>query len=63
MLLPRGVEPFLMEFDNDPEITIKRAFDYLKRRNWPINGKWLVVITNALAHDQVIDTLQLRHVE
>lgn len=63
LLLPWGVEPFLMEFDDDPEVTIKRAFEYLKRQDWPISGKWLVVITNVLAHDEVIDSLQLRKVD
>ena len=40
------------------------------RMRWPISsaasgatGTWLVVITNALAHDKVIDTMQLRQVE
>ena len=39
------------------------ALDYLKRREWAAPGDWLVVITNALADDKVIDTLQLRQVE
>jgi pyruvate kinase len=26
-------------------------------------GSWLVVITNALAHEKVIDTLQLRQID
>jgi pyruvate kinase len=36
---------------------------YLKRREWCDTGSWLVVITNALAHGKVIDTIQLRKVE
>jgi pyruvate kinase len=64
MLLPWGVEPFLMPFaDDDPEQTIKNALTYLKRRNWVPEGTWLVVITNALAHGKIIDTLQLRQIE
>lgn len=63
LLLPWGVEPFLMEFSEDPEQTILDALNYLKRRNWAKPGDCLVVITNALANDKVIDTLQLRHVE
>ncbi len=63
LLLPWGVEPFLMEFSDDPEQTILDAITYLKRRNWAKPGDCLVVITNALANDKVIDTLQLRHVE
>lgn len=63
LLLPWGVEPFLMDFSENPEQTILDALNYLKRRNWAKPGDCLVVITNALANDKVIDTLQLRHVE
>jgi pyruvate kinase len=63
LLLPWGVEPFLMEFSTDPEETIDNALAYLKRRDWCVEGNWLVVITNALAHTKVIDTMQLRQVE
>ena len=63
LLLPWGVEPFLMPFSEDPEKTILDALAYLKRREWCMKGTWLVVITNVLAHDKVIDTLQLRQVE
>ena len=52
-----------MEFSSDPEETIDNAFAYLKRREWCVEGTWLVVITNALAHTKVIDTMQLRQVE
>jgi len=63
LLLPWGVEPFLMEFSPDPEDTIRNAMAYLKRRDWCAEGTWLVVITNALAHEKVIDTIQLRRME
>lgn len=64
LLLPWGVEPFLMEFnEEDPEQTILNAIAYLKRREWVMSGSWLVVITNVLAGKKVIDTIQLRHVE
>ena len=63
LLLPWGVEPFLMPFCDDPEDTILNALAYLKRREWCGSGAWLVVITNALAHGKIIDTLQLRQVE
>jgi pyruvate kinase len=35
----------------------------LKRREWCGIGTWLVVITNALAHEKVIDTIQLRQID
>jgi pyruvate kinase len=63
LLLPWGVEPFLMKFSDDPEQTIIDAMDCLKKRGWCDSGTWLVVITNALASSQVIDTLQLRRIE
>ena len=60
LTLPYGVEPFLMEFSDDPERTIQDALGYLKRKEWCTPGTWLVVITNALASERVIDTMQLR---
>ena len=63
LLLPWGVEPFLMPFSDDPEETILNAIAYLKRREWCDKGTWIVVITNALAHDKIIDTIQLRQIE
>jgi len=63
LLLPWGVEPFLMEFSENPEDTIQNAMDTLKAKSWTRTGNWLVVITNALAQDKIIDTLQLRQVE
>ncbi len=62
LLLPWGVEPFLMEFSENPEETILSAMDVLKNKGWTQPGNWLVVITNALAQDKIIDTLQLRQV-
>ena len=52
-----------MEFSDDPEQTILDSLDYLKRKNWCQTGTWLVVITNALANEKIIDTMQLRIVE
>jgi len=63
MMLPWGVEPFLMDFSEDPEETIQNAISYLKRRDWVASGSWLVVITNVLAGKKIIDTIELRHVE
>ena len=48
LLLPWGVEPFLMPFSEDPEETVKNALAYLKRQHWADDGTWLVVITNVL---------------
>lgn len=58
-----GIEPFLMDFNEDPEQTIKDAFAMLIERGWIKKGQPLVVITNALAHGRVVDTLQLRYAD
>jgi len=63
LVLPWGVEPFFMEFSEDPEETIQNCIAYLKRRGWCKVGDWLVVITNVLAGAKIIDSTQLRHVE
>jgi len=62
LLLPWGVEPFLMPFSDDPEETVKNALAYLKRQDWADDGTWLVVITNVLAEGRIVDALQLRQV-
>ncbi|MEI6713794.1 MAG: pyruvate kinase [Verrucomicrobiota bacterium] len=62
LTLPWGVEPFLMDFSSDPEETIQNALDYLKRRKWADSGQWMTVITNVLAHEKIVDTLQLRQI-
>ena len=63
LLLLWGVEPFLMEFSAEPEKTIRDAFAYLLRRAWVATGDWIVVVTNVLAGEKVVDTIQMRPVE
>ncbi len=63
LLLPWGVEPFFMEFSDDPEETIRHAMEALKAKGWGQTGSHLIVITNALARGKVIDTMQIRQLE
>ncbi len=64
-LLLWGVEPFLMEFSDDPEATIMSAFERLKKSShrWAEPGDWMVVITNVLAGEKIIDSIQMRRIE
>jgi pyruvate kinase len=62
LLILWGVEPFLMAFSDDPEETIKQSLEYLIRKKWVVEGQTLIYITNALAKEAVIDTLQIRKV-
>jgi len=63
LLLVWGVEPFRMTFSPQPEQTIRDAFDYLMRRGWVARGDCLVVVTNVLAGERIIDSIQMRPVE
>ena len=64
LLIMRGIEPFFMQFDStNPERTIQNAFKALEARNWVKKGASMVVITNVIAGEKIIDTIQLREVE
>ncbi len=63
MLLIWGIEPFLMDYKPSPEETICDAFSYLLRRGWVAMGDWMVVVTNVLAGEKVIDSVQMRPIE
>ena len=60
LLIMRGVEPFLMEFDHDHETTIQYAFSRLKSRGWSKEGDPIVVITKMYAGEKLIDSTQIR---
>ncbi|MEM1221742.1 MAG: pyruvate kinase [Verrucomicrobiota bacterium] len=63
LLLLRGIEPFLIKFnDKEPELTIQDAFQELKENNWCEPGDPIVVITKMYAGEQEIDTTQLRRI-
>ena len=63
LLLVWGVEPFLMTFSEEPELTIRNSFDYLMRRGWVKRDDLMVVVTNVLAGMKIVDTIQMRPVE
>ncbi|CAA6676601.1 MULTISPECIES: pyruvate kinase [unclassified Lentimonas] len=64
LLIMRGIEPFFLEFDDEnPERTIQNAFKALKERKWAKSGAPMVVITNVIAGEKIVDTIQLREVE
>lgn len=62
LLIYWGVEPFLMDFNDDPETTIQNAFTRLKSRGWVESRAHMVVVTNVLADKKIIDTIQYRSV-
>ncbi len=63
MRLIRGVEPFLVEFAGEREVTIQSAFRLLIERGHVEVGSWAVLITTVLRRRRIVDGLQLRQVE
>jgi pyruvate kinase len=60
--LIRGVEPFLMPFASEPNATIESAISVLRRAGAVANGDKLVVATDVVAQDRIVDSVQLRTV-
>ena len=61
--LLRGVYPFVLDFSSDPEITIRRAEQLLRDRGLLTLGDQIVIISDILAHDKLINAVQMRLVE
>jgi pyruvate kinase len=60
LLLYWGIEPFLMQFEEDPEETVQKAFARLRSRGWAESRDNMVVVSNILAGSRIIDTIQYR---
>ena len=58
-----GIEPFLMDFSDDPEITIQEAIKRLQKESRVEKGDQIVMVTNVLADGKVVESIQLREVE
>jgi len=57
-----GIEPFLLPFSEDPEMTIQDAIKKLKDEGWVHDKDQLVTVTNILADGKVVEAIQLREV-
>ncbi len=58
-----GVTPFVTEFSSDPELTIQRAEKLLLDEKRLAKGDQVVIISDILAHDKLINAVQMRVVE
>ncbi len=63
LMLHWGVEPYEMKLDSDPEISVKMAMRILQKEGRIQKGDRLVVVSNFLADDRLIDSVQMRIVE
>jgi pyruvate kinase len=58
-----GVTPLVIEFSSDPETTIQRAEAALRKQNLLQKGDQVVIISDILARDKLINAVQMRLVE
>jgi pyruvate kinase len=58
-----GVTPLLIEFSSDPEATILRAERLLRDREFLARGDQVVIISDILARDKLINAVQMRLVD
>lgn len=63
LLIMRGIEPFLMDFEDGHEDTIQKAFGLLKERNWSKVGDPIITLTKMYAGDKLIDSTQIREID
>lgn len=63
LLIMRGVEPFLMDFNHDHETTIQSGFERLTQQGWCQTGDPMVVITKMYAGEKLIDSTQIREID
>jgi pyruvate kinase len=62
MRLLRAVEPFLMPLASEPDVTIENAITFLRREGRIAPGDKLIVATDIVAQDRLVDSVQLRTV-
>jgi pyruvate kinase len=60
--LLRGVEPFLMPLASEPDVTIENAISLLQRTGRVAPGDKLIIATDIVAQDRLVDSVQLRTV-
>jgi pyruvate kinase len=60
--LLRAVVPFLMPFAEDPSDTIENAITYLRSQGLVKVGNKLIIATDILVQDRLVDSVQLRTV-
>ncbi|MDE0770193.1 MAG: pyruvate kinase [Opitutaceae bacterium] len=61
--LHHGVTPFQMIFCTEPEATVARSMKQLVKRGYLKKGDKIVLVSDILASDRVIDSVQLRTVD
>ncbi len=62
MRIMRSVEPFMLPLDSSPNDTIENAIALLARKGLVQSGDKLIVATDIITEDRLVDSIQLRTV-
>lgn len=57
-----GINPFRIDFSNDPEKTIQRAINSLKGKELIKEGERVIIVSDILAGEKFVETIQVRKV-
>ncbi|MEO6004286.1 MAG: pyruvate kinase [Opitutus sp.] len=60
--LLRAVEPILMAFASEPDVSIENAISLLRQAGRITPGDKLIVVTDIVSQDRLVDAIQLRTV-
>jgi pyruvate kinase len=55
-----GVHPLLVDLSSDPEVSIQRAIEKLRRRQLIAPGDRIIVLSDILAGGEFVETIQVR---
>jgi pyruvate kinase len=58
--LLRAVEPYLMPFASEPDVTIENAILTLRRLGHVVPGDKVIIATDIVSQDRLVDAIQLR---
>ncbi len=58
-----GTHPIMLEFADDPNVTIESAIAYLRKQKLTEPGDHLIILTDMLAGREKVDSVQLRTAE
>lgn len=58
-----GTHPIMLDFDDDPQVTIESAIAYLRKQKLTERGDHLVILSDLLGGRDKVDSVQLRTAE
>jgi pyruvate kinase len=61
--LNRGILPYRVDFSSDPEKTIALAIETLKKNNMIAIGQQVVILSDIIAGEDRVETIQVREVK